>query len=37
MDKYIQFREFMGYLMDDGDLAEKGGRIVKAVLESRRA
>jgi len=35
MDKCINFREFMGYLLDDPELAEKGSRIVKAILEAQ--
>jgi hypothetical protein len=35
MDKCINFREFMGHLLDDPKLAEKGGRIVKAILEAQ--
>jgi Transposase DDE domain len=35
MDKCINFRRFLGYLLDDEDLAEKGARITKALLEAQ--
>ena len=35
MNKCIQFRPFMRYLIDDEELAEKGARIVKALLEAQ--
>lgn len=35
MDKCINFQRFLGYLLDDEDLAEKGGRITKALLEAQ--
>lgn len=35
MNKCINFRRFLRYLLDDEDLAEKGARITKALLEAQ--
>ena len=35
MDKCINFQRFLRYLLDDEDLAEKGARIVKGLLEAQ--
>ncbi len=35
MDKCINFQGFLRYLLDDEDLAEKGARIIKALLEAQ--
>jgi hypothetical protein len=35
MDKCINFQRFLGYLLDDEDLIEKGARITKALLEAQ--
>lgn len=35
MNKYIHFRGFLGYLLDDEKQAEKGSRIIKALLEAQ--
>jgi len=35
MDKCINFQRFLGYLLDDEDLVEKGARITKALLEAQ--
>lgn len=35
MDKCINFRRFLRYLLDDEDLIEKGARITKALLEAQ--
>ena len=35
MDKCINFQGFLRYLLDDEDLAEKGARITKALLEAQ--
>jgi hypothetical protein len=35
MDKCINFHRFLGYLLDDEDLAEKGARMIKALLEAQ--
>lgn len=35
MNKFINYSEFMHYLLDDEKKAEKGGEIVKAILEAR--
>ena len=35
MDKCINFCEFLGYLLDDEKLVEKGAQIIKALLEAQ--
>jgi hypothetical protein len=35
MNKFINYSEFMHYLIDDEKSAEKGGEIVKAILEAK--
>ncbi len=35
MDKCINFHRFLRYLLDDEDLAEKGARITRALLEAQ--
>ena len=35
MDKCINFRRFLRYLLDDEELVEKGARITKALLEAQ--
>ena len=35
MDKCINFLKFLGYLLDDEGLAEKGARIVKGLLDAQ--
>ena len=35
MDKCINFQRFLGYLLDDEALVEKGARIIKALLEAQ--
>jgi Transposase DDE domain len=35
MDKCINFDEFLGYLIDDEKLVEKGSQIIKALLEAQ--
>jgi len=35
MNKFINFSEFMHYLIDEEQKAKKGGEIVKAILEAK--
>jgi hypothetical protein len=35
MDKCINFHDFLGYLLDDEKLIEKGSQIIKAMLEAQ--
>lgn len=35
MDKCINFQRFLGYLLDDDELVEKGARIIRALLEAQ--
>jgi len=35
MDKFINFSEFMGYILDDAKLAGKGAKIIRAILEAQ--
>jgi hypothetical protein len=35
MDKCINFHDFLGYLLDDERLVEKGSQIIKALLEAQ--